>query len=557
MDLVKELKGIVKGEVKKDPLTLKKYSRDASIFELKPRAVVFPKNKKDIQAIVRFVAEHKKEYPDLSITMRSGGSDMSGGAIGQSIIVDVSRHMTKIKKVAREGRGGYAIVEPGAYYRHFEKATLKKNLLMPSYPASREICTVGGMVANNAGGEKTLSYGKTEDYVEELKVILRDGKEYTIKALTKTQLDRKMKGDGLEAELYKKIYKLIGENKDVLDKAKPQVSKNSAGYYLWNVWSGKKFNLAKLIVGSQGTLGIITEIKFRLVRPKGHSTLLIIFLKDIDKLADVVSTVLKHKPESFESYDDKTTKIALRFLPGLIKLMGAGGLINLAWQFRREFWMVITGGLPRLIMEAEFTGDSEKEIYEKAYAAQAAVERLGLRTRVTKGETRKESDREERKYWVVRRESFNLLRHHAHGKQAAAFIDDIIVRPEVLPDFWPKLHKILDDKKYDLIYTIAGHIGDGNFHIIPLMDLKKEQNRKIIPKLMTEVHKLVVDFGGSITAEHNDGLIRTPYLEQMYGRQVYKLFVQTKEIFDPQNMFNPGKKVGGELTSVVAHIKRE
>ena len=556
MEWIGELKKTLKGKVKTDSRTLKKYSKDASLFEIRPKAVVFPKSKKDLQTLVKFVASNKGKYKDLSLTMRSGGTDMTGGPLSESIVVDIRGCLDKVIKVKKEKKGGYAVVQPGVFYRHFERQTLKKGLLMPSYPASREICTVGGMVANNAGGEKTLKYGKTEDYVQEVKIILRDGKEYTVGALTPKQLEKRMKKDDLEGELYSKMYKLIKSNKKLLEDAKPDVSKNSAGYYLWNVYDGKKFNLAKVIVGSQGTLGIITEIKFKLIEPEKHSTLLIIFLKDIAKLADVVGRVLKHKPESFESYDDQTMKVALRFLPSLIKIMGAGGLVSLAWQFRREFWMAVTGGMPKLILEAEFTGKSEDEIYKKAYAAQKDLDSLGFKTRVTKGDTKRESDQEEKKYWVVRRESFNLLRHHAQGKQTAPFIDDIVVRPEVLPEFWPELHKLLDKKEYKLLYTVAGHIGDGNFHIIPLMDLSKEKNRQIIPKLSKEVYALVNKYGGSITGEHNDGLIRGPFLKQMYGVKVYKLFEETKKIFDPKNIFNPGKKVGGNLSYAMDHLKK-
>ena len=151
MNLTKELKKIVQGEVRSDSRTLDIYSRDASLLEIKPRVVVFPKNKKDIQAVVKFVASHKKEYPDLGITIRSGGTDMSGAAIGESIILDVTKHLNQIRKISRGKNGGYALVEPGVFYRDFEKETLKKGLIIPAFPASREICTVGGMVANNAG----------------------------------------------------------------------------------------------------------------------------------------------------------------------------------------------------------------------------------------------------------------------------------------------------------------------------------------------------------------------------------------------------------------------
>ncbi|MCR4260790.1 MAG: FAD-binding oxidoreductase [Candidatus Colwellbacteria bacterium] len=550
MDLVKELKKIVQGEVRADAKTLDLYSRDASLFEIRPQVVVAPKDSKDIQAVVKFVASHKKSHPELGITVRSGGTDMSGGAIGESIILDVTKHLNKIKGVSVGGNGGYAIVEPGVFYRDFEKATLKKGLIMPSFPASREICTVGGMVANNAGGENTLSHGKVEDYIERLKVILADGKEYTFSSISKGELIKKLKLKGAEGEIYRKLLKLVRGNQALLEKAKPRVSKNSAGYYLWNVDNGDRFDVCKLLVGSQGTLGIITEIKMRLIKPERHSKMLVIFLKDTNLLGKIIPKILKEKPDTVESYDDHTLGVALRVLPGLVKRLKMG-FVALAFSFIPEALMVLKNGLklPKLIILAEFGHNTPKGALAEALRAKESLASLGLTMRLIK--TSKEAE----KYHLIRRESFNLLRRKSRNKQTAPFIDDFIVRPEFLPEFWPSLSKILDNKKYNLSYSIAGHLGDGNFHIIPLMDLSKSKNREIIPQITDEVYNLVLEFKGSITAEHNDGIVRTPYLKQMFGAKVYKLFEETKRIFDPQNIFNPGKKVGGTKKYAFDHMK--
>jgi FAD/FMN-containing dehydrogenase len=163
------------------------------------------------------------------------------------------------------------------------------------------------------------------------------------------------------------------------------------------------------------------------------------------------------------------------------------------------------------------------------------------------------SPQETQKYWTIRRESFSLLRKHVRNKHTAPFIDDIVVRPEYLPEFLPKLNKIFEQYPH-LIYTIAGHAGDGNFHIIPLMNLADPAERAIIPKLSDSVYDLVLEYHGSITGEHNDGLIRTPYVEKMFGSEVTGLFEQVKHILDPQNIFNPGKKVGGNLQYALDHI---
>ncbi len=540
MSLKEELNHIIQGNIVDNAKTLANYSHDASLLEVTPKLIVYPSNVEDIKKLVMFATTHK----GVSLTARSGGTDMTGGPLSDSLILDMTRHFGRIKNVTENE----AITEPGVYYRDFEKATLKHNRLLPSYPASREICTVGGMVANNSGGEKTLTYGKTERYVKELKMVLADGNEYTIKQLNKIELENVMRKRTFEGKLYREIYKLIEKNRVAIDAAKPNVSKNSAGYALWNIWDGETFDLTKLFVGSQGTLGIITEITFKLVTPKKHHTLLVLFINDFKKLGDVVNMVLKEKPESFESFDDRSLKLALRYVWELVALIKPKNIFSLAWQFLPEAWMVLTGGVPKLILLAEFTGDSEKETRSKAFEAQAALKKFGIKTRIT------QSEEETRKYFVMRRESFNLFRHHLKNVRTAPCIDDIIVRPESLPAFIPEVEKIL--QSYKLIYTIQGHVGDGNLHIIPLMRLDDPKTRKIIPELMDKIYALVLRYKGSITAEHNDGLIRSPYLKQMYGEEIYGLFEKVKALCDANGIFNPGKKVGSDINYTLDHLRK-
>ncbi len=546
--LVEELRKIVNGDVVNDEKTLSEYSRDASLFEVKPSLVVFPKDEEDIKQLVKFVNEHTEEK--LSLTARAAGTCMAGGPLTESIVVEFVKYFNQIKEIRKlNEEEGYGIVQPGVYYRDFEKETLKQNLLLQSYPASKEICAVGGMVANSGGGENSLKYGKTDKFVQELRVILQDGNEYTLKPTSKNELDQKIAQQDWEGEVYRRVFELVEENYELLQQAKPKVTKNSAGYALWDVWNREKqiFDLTKLFVGSQGTLGIITEIKFRLVKPKKYSTLLVIFLKDLRPLPEIVEQVLKYDPESFESYDDETLKLALRFLPGFIKLLG-GNIISLGWQFLPEFSMILRGGMPKLVTFAEFAADDEEETRKQAKAAMESLKDLGLALRITK------SQKEVQKYFTVRRESFNLLRHHMKGQRTAPFIDDIVVAPLYLPEFFPRLQELLKPYKKYMTHTIAGHVGDGNFHIIPLMNMENPHCKDIIPEIMEKVHRLVFEYKGSITGEHNDGLIRSPYLKDMYGVKVYALFEEVKRIFDPHNIFNPGKKVGASLEYALEHI---
>jgi len=549
--MLEEIKNIIKGEVSSGEKELDSHSRDASIFEIKPKLVVYPKDSEDIKNLVKWVDKNKDSDKELSLTARSGGTDMSGGTLNNSVIVDFIAHLNRINDVGND----YVVVEPGVFYRDFEKETLKKNLLLPSYPASREICTVGGMVANNSGGEKSLRYGKTENYVQELSVVLSDGEEYLLKALTLKELEQKKSQDNFEGRIYRQMHELLESNYELIQKAKPNVSKNSAGYLLWNVWDGKKFDPAQLFTGAQGTLGLITKIKFRLIKPKKYSKLLLIFLKDLKSLGEVVNIVNKNNPESFESYDDHTFKLAVKMLPDLIKKMGIGTM----FKFLPDVWAILTGGIPKMVMLVEFTADEEAGLLDSVKKCRKEVhDKFKVKTRITK------NGADAQKYWIIRRESFSLLRKYVKGKKTAPFIDDVIVRPEYLPEFLPKLNTILDEYKNDVVYTIAGHPGDGNFHIIPLMDLSGEKSKKIIFELLEKVYNLVLEYHGSITAEHNDGLIRTPYLEKMYGSEVYKLFEKTKQIFDPKNIFNPNKKVSsirsgqaGGLAYATNHIKHD
>ncbi len=528
MSLAEELRKLVKGEVEDSAEVREKYSRDASLFRVVPEVVVRPKDVEDVKALVSYANGH----PGVTLTPRAAGTDMSGGPLTDSVVVDVLSHMNQFLEMGDT----YAVAEPGLLFRDFDAVTKERGLEMPGYPASRNIAALGGMVGNNAGGEKHLKYGKTAEYVVELNAVLADGNEHVLSA-------DPSRDDQYVASLRARIRELVSKNASVIEAAKPVVKKNSSGYALWDL--GSTTNLARLLVGSQGALGIITKIKMKLVKPKPYSSMVVLFLPDLSELGTIVPKVLKHQPDSFESYDDNTFSLAVKYFPEFAAQMKAG-IISLGFAFLPEIWMLLTGGIPKLVLLVEFRADVQEDALQRAVAL--AVELKGTRASIRIAKDARAAE----KFWAIRRESFALLRKKVRGKRTAPFIDDFVVPPLSLDKFLPELSETLSH--YRITYTVAGHVGDGNFHIIPLIDPKDPTMPSVIQELSKKVYDLVLRYHGSISGEHNDGLIRTPFVRQMFGDKMYALFEEVERTFDPKGIFNPGKKVGTTFPDAARHL---
>ncbi|HLA49372.1 MAG TPA: FAD-linked oxidase C-terminal domain-containing protein, partial [Candidatus Saccharimonadales bacterium] len=404
---------------------------------------------------------------------------------------------------------------------------------------------------NNAGGEKSLEYGKTEDYVGKLSVVLSDGQTYELKGLNKQELEAKKAQNNFEGQVYKQMFDLLDKNYDKIKAAKPHVTKNSTGYNLWDVWDRESgvFDLTKVFSGSQGTLGLIADIEFRLVHDKPHSGVLVCFMKNLNGLGELINVVTGRKPASFEAFDNHTLMLAIKFFPYFRKTLGWHGLFKLAFKLIPDTFLLFRG-IPKMVLLIEFTGQSPEEVAQKVHEMKLALQPFKLEAT--------EEDSTEAKAWkfrIMRRESFNLLRKKVKDKHTAPFIDDFVVPPPYLAEFLPKLQAII--KKYNLLATIAGHMGDGNFHVIPLMKIEDPKERAKLEPCMHEVNDLVLSYGGSISGEHNDGMIRGSFLPQMYGQEVFELFKQTKQIFDPENIFNPHKKTDADWDFSMAHIRQK
>lgn len=538
------------GDIDDSSDLLSAYSHDASMFEMVPQLVVAPKNTKDVERLVKVAQATKTKIDNLSLTARSAGTDMSGGAINESVIVDIKKYFTKIENIGQES----AKLQPGVFFRDFDAKAKEKGVLMPTYPASRDLCTVGGMVSNNAGGEKSIEFGQVANFVNQLEFVFADGVARTIKPLTKTELDKKMKQKDFEGQVYKQIFELIDKNYDQIKSAKPKVSKNSTGYNLWDVWDRESgvFDMTRLITGSQGTLGFVTDIEFRLTRARSDEGLLVIFVKDLKHLGELIKVVVDEKPSRFESFDDNTLILSIRFMPYFLKFLGPIKFINLVIRLIPDALLLLRG-VPRLVLMASIKGDDPEEIKDRIHKLRLKLEENKKHYGIS-GFEEAPYERQGEKFWIMRRYSFQILRSKVKDKHTAPFIDDLVVNPEHLAEFLPKIRKII--KKYKLFATIAGHMGDGNFHIIPLMNIEQKTERNKILPAMKEVNKLVLKFGGSLSGEHNDGLVRGPWLTEMYGKDMVKHFKEVKKIFDPNGLFNPHKKADATWEFSINRIRK-
>jgi FAD/FMN-containing dehydrogenase len=543
-DLLDSLARAVKGEVHARMPERLAHSRDSGVFELIPDVVIAPKDAADIEKIVRFVTANKPSHPTLAITPRSAGTDMSGAAIGSSIVLDMTAHFTHIESV----KNGVLRTQPGVYMRDIDPILEKHHLMLGCVPASRAICTIGGMVANNSGGEQSLRYGNAERSVRELSVVLADGKLHTFAPLTRKQLEAKLKEKTYEAGLYRSVYELIENNYDLVKNARPKVNKNSMGYNLWSVWDRGTgiFDMTRLFSGSQGTLGVITDIAIEAVPKPTNTGLLLVYLKSPHQLDRIIPAVMRHNPATFEGFDDVTFNLGIRFFKMFRKQLGLKewakqqlALLATVAKFR--------GHLPGMVLMVEFEGETKDEVYQKISRLHDDLKRFHVRMDVENGEAASAP------FWEIRRASLALLRNKVHGKYAAPFIDDMTVQPKYLPEFLPRVRKII--RKYKLPATLAGHFGDGNFHIIPLMDIAHERDQAKLEPVMRELIPIVLEYGGTMAGEHNDGMIRGPWLRAVFGNDVFALFKQVKEMFDPLYIFNPHKKTDASWDYSMDHIR--
>src|SRR3989344_1111409 len=524
---------------------LEKYSTDESIFHIKPQIVLQPEDKRSVEIAVAVLGKETKRFPSLSLTPRAAGTGLGGGSLTDSIVIDIAAHLNKIIEIKEKDGFAYITCEPGTPWREAEALLKTKGYYLPSYPASKQICTIGGAVANNAAGPDSLRYGHTADSVESLDVILQDGHTYTIKPLSFKEFKQLIKGQDALAKAADATFKLIEKNETVIKNAKPKTAKNTSGYPLWSVIStsvaefkkGKGvFDLTRLISGSQGTIGIITSVTLRAVPIAKDTTLIAVPVFDLSSASRVVLEAIKHDPINVEVFDSLTYDSAMKNPQFFRSRLPSLDYYRVLLSMYTTFHVRWNRRLPEFVLLITL---DEKAIAKKGAKIEDIVNILqvkgGRGTRVITNPYEREM------FWQVRDASYLLSKLLDPKKRPAAFLEDMTVPPEHLAKFFTDIKYLL--KKYNVTAAVHGHGGNAHFHFYPLLDFTSRSTPALIIKMAEEFFATAIKYHGNICGEHNDGIIRTPYLSKMYSNQVLELFRTVEHTFDPDDIFNPGKKV--------------
>ncbi|MCK5125486.1 MAG: FAD-binding oxidoreductase [candidate division Zixibacteria bacterium] len=473
------------------------YTSDGSIYRIEPSEIRRPNSPSDA---IKFISQ--AIISKLSITPRGGGTGLAGGALGRGLVIDLSR-LNKIIDIDAENLT--VVCQPGIIYQDLNIALKGHNLFFPPDPSSGDSCQIGGMLANNSSGPRSVKYGLTSHYVEELTLVNKSGKPIK---LTKLKID----SPEFEAFLnhhheYKEIFHLIDNNKDAIIRDWPAVKKNSAGYNLKQVAEDMVdgiFNLPALYIGSEGTFGVFLEVKLRLLPLPGQPLLYRLFFASLEDAGEAIEPLLATLPSALEIVDGST-----------LDLIG------------REKYSVPDNAEALLLLEY----DEDYENHKRQLGELATTVKLSSPPELA------ENEHERSSLWAARRAIVPILYRHHPTKRPFGFIEDASVPVDKLTEFIGWIRKRLE--KDNLTFGLFGHIGDGNLHIRPLLDFHRRSDYQLIENLYTDVYAKIVELGGSSTAEHADGRLRAPVLRDVYTPEIYSLFQRIKKILDPENLLNP------------------
>ncbi len=519
------------GEVMTAGDARKYFSTDASIFTIPPAIVVYPRNENDVRKATRFTWQLAERGRIIPITARGSGTDQSGAAIGPGVMMVFPAHMNRILEF--DGKTGLVTVEPGINYAKLQQTLHTHNRFLPPFPASLEYSTIGGAIANNASGEKSVKYGDTRTFVDSLRVVLANGEVIETKRLNKRELSKKLGLATFEGEIYRNLDTLIDENKALLKKLDLKTTKNSAGYALQEVRrKDGSFDLTPLIVGSQGTLGIVTEATLGTEVHSPNQTLIAALIDDLSVAEEVVAELRKlpEMPSSIEVVDKNLLEYVQTHNPNQLK-------------------GILATPFPQLVMLIEFDSTSERTQKKLAKRATKILDRHEVSYQL-------ETDAQKRdELWKIRHSAAAVMAHSDDKTRALPIIEDGVVPVDRFKEYIDAVYELFS--KNGLQAAVWGHAGDANLHVQPFLDLGQLGDRQKIFKLLDEYYAMVIKLGGSTSGEHNDGRLRGPYLEKLYGIEVYDLFRKVKEIFDPYSTLNSGVKIGVTINDIKPILREE
>lgn len=523
----------ITGEVLTSESARRFFSTDASVLEMKPSLIVYPRNTNDVRKVARFTWQLAEKGHSLPITARGSGTDQTGAAIGQGIIMVFPAHLNRILEI--DTKQQLVRVQPGINFKSLQETLHTHGLFLPPYPASYTYSTVGGAIANNTAGEKSLKYGAMRNWVEKLEVVLANGEVIETGRISRREVDKKKGLATREGEIYRAVDGLLSDNADLVEAAQNlNISKNSVGYALADVRGRDgSIDLTPLFAGSQGTLGIITEAILRVAPYTPQTHLVVATFDSLESALDGVDAVRTLQPSAMEMVDDNLLNFVAKH----------SGEVTLQRILGEE------APTPKVVVFIEFDDVNGRARAKAAKKASKQLQQLAVHVIVS------DDLEEQEKLWAIRHSAATVVNYDQSGKNALPIIEDGIVPRVAFQQYVTAVYALFE--RHRLEVALWGHIGDSNLHVQPLLDLRKLGDRQKVFKLMEEYYQLVVKLGGSIAAEHNDGRLRAPYVTLQYGGEVTQLFEELKKAFDPHATLNPGVKVGTTVKDLVDLLRKE
>ena len=505
-----ELKNELEGDFLNDLYAKSIYATDASNYQIVPLAIVVPKNKKDIQTTLAFCRKN-----GIPITSRGGGTSLVGQTIGEGIILDFTKYMNAVLEVNVKEK--FAWVEPGIVRDELNASLEIHRLHFAPDPATTSRATVGGMIANNSSGTRSILYGKTLDHVLELEILLVSGETIYCENVNLAQLEKKCELQTKEGEIYRKLIQIISVHEEEINARFPKVMRRVGGYNL-DEFLSDEINLSKLIIGSESSLAIITRAKIKLEPLPNEQALCVVHFDDFFEGLDQVSTMVAHQPASVELLDDMLIRLSRE---------------NLDTQRYCHF----IEGNPGSVLLVEFFGNVRGEALRKANALQQLLKEKNVGYACPVFTEKKDLDA----IFTVRKKGLGLLLGVKGKRKPIAIIEDAAVPLENLSAYIKEVFSIC--KRHQTPVVAYAHASVGLLHVKPLLDLRDHEDIEKMKLIATETVELVKKYKGSWSGEHGDGLARSPYNKEFFGEKIYNAFIEVKSLFDPQHLLNPGKIV--------------